>query len=180
MNYYVRYFDNEEVLNNVDELINFLSGIFHDDLTQELTDEVVVFCNDKTNFPRHFRLPNKTTFIIIKTNSQTLEEFKTRGANGGAFPGNASTKEEQKSVYDDVVPGLYDVTLTFRRAVVNPETRKCLYADEVFQVQMLAESQRHCYDVVIDYLRNNPEVDARSQYPSIRSNNFQATLIQQQ
>lgn len=81
MNYYVRYFDNEEVLNNVDELINFLSGIFHDDLTQELTDEVVGFCNDKTNFPRHFRLPNKTTFIIIKTNSQTLEEFKTRGAN---------------------------------------------------------------------------------------------------
>ena len=56
MNYYVRYFDNEEVLNNVDELINFLSGIFHDDLTQELTDEVVGFCNDKTNFPRHLLL----------------------------------------------------------------------------------------------------------------------------
>ena len=179
MNYYIRYFDNEEVLNNVDELIDFLSEILHGELTPELTEEVVGFCLDKTNFPRHFRLPNKTTFIIIKTNSQTLEEFKTRGANGGAFPGNPPVKEEQKSAYDEVVPGIYYVTITFRRAIVNPETKKCLYADEVFEVQMLAESQRHCYDVVVDYLRNNPEVDARSQYPSIRSNNFQATLIQQ-
>ena len=179
MNYYIRYFDNEEVFNNVDDLTNFLSEILNGDLTQELTDEVVGFCLDKTNFPRHFRLPNKTTFIIIKSNSQTLEEFKTRGANGGAFPSGTQAKEEQKSTYDEVAPGMYDVTITFRRTIVNPDTRKCLYTDEVFQVQMLAESQRHCYDVVVDYLRNNPEVDARSQYPSIRSNNFQATLIQQ-
>ncbi len=179
MNYYARYFDNEEVFNNIADLTDFLSDILHDGFTQELANEVVAFCSDKTNFPRHFRLPDKTTFIIIKTNSQTLEEFKTRGANGGVLPASTPAREEQKSAYDEINPGTYDVTIVFRRAIVNPDSRKCLYVDETFQAQILADSQRQCYDTVLDYLRNNPEVDARSQYPSIRSNNFQATLIQQ-
>lgn len=179
MNYYARYFDNEEVFNNIGDLTDFLSDILHDDFTQELSNDVIAFCSDKTNFPRHFRLPDKTTFIIIKTNSQTLDEFKTRGANGGVLPGGSTAKEEHRTIYDETAPGMYDVTITFRRAIVNPDSRKCLYVDETFQAQIHAETQRQCYDTVMDYLRNNPEVDARSQYPSIRSSNFQATLMQQ-
>jgi hypothetical protein len=43
---------------------------------------------------------------------------------------------------------------------------------------MLAQSQRQCFEVVLDHLKNHPDVDPRSQYPSIKSQNFKATLIQ--
>jgi tetratricopeptide (TPR) repeat protein len=142
---------------------------------EELSDAVLKFCTDKTSFPRHFRLPNKNTFIVIKTTATSLEEFKTRGANGG----NTTTepKEAKTTAADEIHPGLYDVNMTFRRAVVNPETRKCCFVEETFEAEMLAQSQRQCFEVVIEHLKNHPDVDSRSQYPSIRSSNFKAELI---
>ena len=80
---------------------------------------------------------------------------------------------------DEIRPGMYDVSITFRRAIVNPETRKCSFVEEAFRVEMLAQSQRQCFDVVIEHLKKHPDIDARSQYPSIRSANFKALLIQE-
>ena len=112
---------------------------------------------------------------MIKTTATSLEEFKTRGANGGNTP--AEPKEPKITLADEIHPGMYDVSMTFRRAIVNPETRKCSFVEETFEVEMLAQNQRQCFDVVIEHLKNHPDVDTRSQYPSIRSSNFSATLI---
>lgn len=176
MNYYARYFDSEGVLPSPQDLVDFIGSIPQITMTEELSDAILKFCSDKTSFPRHFRLPNKNTFIVIKTNAATLDEFKTRGANGGAMPVEENNVPKQTAA-DEIRPGKYDVKMTFRRAVVNPETRKCFFVEETFGVEMLAQSQRQCFDVVIDYLKNHPDVDSRSQYPSIRSSNFQATLV---
>lgn len=175
MNYYARYFDSEGVFPTPESLIEFLTSISQILMTEELSDAVLKFCADKTSHPRHFRLPNKTTFIIIKTNSSTLEEFKTRGANGGTMP--AEIKETKQGPADEINPGKYEVRMVFRRAIVNPETRKCSFVEEIFEVEMLAQSQRHCFDVVMEHLKSHPDVDPRSQYPSIRSANFSAKLI---
>lgn len=176
MNYYARYFDSEGVFDTPQSLVEFISSIPQIMMTEELSDAILKFCFDKTSFPRHFRLPNKNTFIVIKTTAASLEEFKTRGANGGNTP--AESKESKPSVADEIHPGLYDVSMTFRRAIVNPETRKCSFVEETFEVEMLAQSQRQCFEVVIEYLKNHPDVDPRSQYPSIRSSsNFRATLL---
>jgi hypothetical protein len=176
MNYYARYFDSEGVFPTPEDLVDFISSISQILMTDELSDAIHKFCTDKTSFPRHFRLPNKNTFIVIKTNSETLDEFKTRGANGGVMP--VENKEPKQSPAYEIHPGKYSVSIVFRRAIVNPETRKCSFVEETFEVEMLAQSQRQCFDVVTEYLRNHPDIDARSQYPSIRSSNFKATLLE--
>ena len=175
MYYYARYFDSEGVFETPQMLVEFIAGIPQITMTEELSDAVLKFCTDKTSFPRHFRLPNKNTFIVIKTTATSLEEFKTRGANGG----NTTTepKEAKTTAADEIHPGLYDVSMVFRRAIVNPETRKCSFVEETFEAEMLAQSQRQCFEVVIEHLKNHPDVDSRSQYPSIRSSNFKAELI---
>lgn len=184
MNYYVRYFDSEGVFPTPDALVEFVASIPQIIMTEDLSDAIYKFCEDKTSFPRHFKLPNKNTFIVIKTNAETLEEFKTRGANGGSLQQNEvdasqEIKEAKMSPADEIRPGMYDVSITFRRAIVNPETRKCSFVEETFRVEMLAQSQRQCFDVIIEHLKKHPDIDARSQYPSIRSANFKAVLIQE-
>ena len=175
MNYYARYFDSEGVFPTPEALVDFISSIPQILMTEELSDAIYKFCSDKTSFPRHFRLPNKNTFIVIKTNAPTLDEFKTRGANGGIA--SEEPKEVKQAPVDEIRPGMYNVSINFRRAIVNPETRKCGFVEESFEVEMLAQSQRQCFDVVIDYLKNHPDIDTRSQYPSIRSSNFKAVLV---
>lgn len=174
MNYYARYFDSEGVFNTPQALVDFIASIPQIMMTDELAGAIYKFCEDKTSFPRHFRLPNKHTFIVIKTNASSLDEFKTIGANGGVLP--AEAKENKNAAVDELRPGKYHVCITFRRAVVNPETAKCTFVEEPFEAEMLAQSQRQCYDEVIDYLKNHPDLDSRSQFPSIRSVNFTATL----
>ncbi len=175
MNYYARYFDSEGVFHTPQALVDFIASIPQIIMTDELAGAMLKFCEDKTSFPRHFRLPNKHTFIVIKTNASSLDEFKTIGANGGVLP--AEVKEAKNLAVDELRPGKYRVSITFRRAIVNTETRKCVFVEEPFEVEMQAQSQRQCYDVVIEYLRNHPDLDARSQFPSIRSANFSATLM---
>ena len=175
MNYYARYFDSEGVIHTPQALVDFISSIPQIMMTDELAAAMFKFCEDKTSFPRHFRLPNKHTFIVIKTNASSLDEFKTIGANGGVMP--SDNREVKGSPVDEIRPGKYRVCITFRRAVVNPETRKCIFVEEPFEVEMLSQSQRQCYDVVIEHLKSHPDIDARSQFPSIRSVNFNATLL---
>lgn len=175
MNYYARYFDSEGVFSSPQDLVDFISSIPQIMMTEELSDAIRKFCADKTSFPRHFRLPNKSTFIVIKTTANSLDEFKTRGANGGTM--QVEVKDSKVMTAEEIRPGMYDVRINFRRAIVNPETRKCSFVEEEFCVEMFAQSKRHCFDAVLDYLKNHPDVDSRSQYPSIKSSNFSAILI---
>lgn len=179
MNYYVRYFDSEGVCPTPQELVEFVSGIPQILMTEELSDAIYKFCEDKTSFPRHFRLPNKNTFIVIKTTASSLEEFKLRGANGGVVPvdGAKEEKDRKRASADEICPGIYEVNIGFRRAIVNPETHKCSFVEESFVAEMQAQTQRDCYEAVLDYLKNHPDIDSRSQYPSIRSSNFTVKLV---
>ena len=180
MNYYARYFDSEGVFSTPEALVDFIANIPQILMNEELANAILSFCADKTSHPRHFRLPNKNTFIVIKTTATSLEEFKTRGANGGIV--SADSKEQnapQISPLEEIKPGKYEVRMVFRRAIVNPETRKCSFVEETFEVEMLAQSQRQCFEVVLEHLKNHPDIDPRSQYPSIRSAaNFSAKLVE--
>lgn len=180
MNYYARYFDSEGVFPTPEALVDFIANIPQILMNDELADAILSFCADKTSHPRHFRLPNKNTFIVIKTNATSLDEFKTRGANGGTVPSEPKEPSAPKpSLADEIKPGKYEVKMVFRRAIVNPETRKCSFVEETFEVEMLAQSQRQCFEVVLEHLKNHPDIDPRSQYPSIRSAaNFSARLIE--
>ena len=64
-------------------------------------------------------------------------------------------KDSKVMTAEEIRPGMYDVRINFRRAIVNPETRKCSFVEEEFCVEMFAQSKRHCFDAVLDYLKNH-------------------------
>ena len=71
--------------------------------------------------------------------------------------------------------GWYDATITFKRVVQNPDTGKCKYVDTRFRVRLIAESAMHCYERIIDYLRER--VDERSQFPSAKGKNYKFRFL---
>lgn len=175
MNYYYRYFEHESVVSTPEELIASLSNIPTITMTQELADDIFNFCSAETTYPKHFRVNKKYTFIVIKTTAENLESFKMRGAQGG----NGEDAAPQKACpeFDEVQPGWYDITVGFKRMVVNTDTNKSMYVDETFQAKVKGESKADCYDKVMKYLKEHPDVDERSQFPSIRNNNFSCVFV---
>lgn len=174
MNYYARYFDVENVLKTPEELVAWLAGVPGIEMDDVLADSIYSFCDEQTNTPKHFRLQNHKTFIVIKTTSNSLDEFKQRGAQGGSLP---QEQKQQRSSYAEIIPGTYSVTYRFRRAVADPETGKCRYSDEDFAAEIHAESQQECYNKVVEYLQNHPDIDKRCQFPGIKGSAFNAELI---
>jgi hypothetical protein len=43
--------------------------------------------------------------------------------------------------------------------------------------KLKAESVQDCYDKVLEHLRNRQDIDSRSQYPSIKSPNFEFSYL---
>ena len=52
MNLYLRYFDDETLVHNVDEALDFLSSLSEINLTQELADDLREYANGNVLFPK--------------------------------------------------------------------------------------------------------------------------------
>lgn len=171
---YLRFFDSEIVVDNVDAAIDFLRSMPDIVVDDFLERDLRSYFESKMPYPKRYKVRQRVYFIVIKTNATTLEEFKSK-ANMNA---EQAEKKSQKALSFDVFqPGWYDVNLTFKRVVVHPVTQKCTYFDTDFRVRMKGESVQDCYDHVLDHLRNRHDVDPRSQFPSIKGKNFQARYI---
>lgn len=172
MNYYFHFFEYETVLPDSEQLIAYISNVPGIEMTTQLAEEIRQFCEEETNFPRRWRVQKKCTFIIIKTTAETLEQFKDRGSMGGAKAENSDESTSAMNIFDEIHESWYRVIIKFKRVVVNPQTGKGTYVDDEFEVRMFANSQRECYDRCVEYLTKHPEIDPRSQMPSIKSKNF--------
>jgi len=157
MNLYIRYFDEEVLVYSVEEALDFLASL----------GDVEV--ND------YVRLELEKFFIVIKTTAATMEEFKAKGAAGNKVEKVA--QKEALSQYGKPQPGWYAAKITFKRVISIPETQKSHYVDAPFVCKVKAESAQDCYDKVIEHLRNRQDVDPRSQFPSIKSANFEFSYL---
>jgi hypothetical protein len=169
MNLYLRYFDSEYLAHDIDEALDFLSSIPEIDLTDDLVDDIRDYANSDVFYPKRYKVRPRVYFIIIKTEADTMQDFKEKKAVRSALPQKVATVQSQMHL-SEKQPGWYEGSLDFKRVVLIPATGKHEYRDTHFVAQCKAISGLDCYNRIVDHLRDR--VDERSQFPSAKGKNF--------
>ncbi len=178
MNLYLRFFNDEVLVETVDQAIEFLSQIPEIKVDDTLRAELVSYVEGTMPYPRRFKVHHKSYFIVIKTTATTLEEFKSYA---GVAEGLAEEREAEKEAVSrrltEENPGWYEATMLFKRVASVPDTNKFCYVDTEFVAKLKANSILDCYNRMVDHLRNRADVDQRSQFPSVKGRNFKAEFL---
>ncbi len=171
MNLYVRYFDEEALVDNVDEAIQFLSVLPEIDVTPELEAELREYAASSQNYPKRCKVGARQYFIVIKTEARTMQDFKDKKAlrNTGV-----AKKEFAQQKLNEIKPGWYRGTLEFKRVIVNHQG-KCEYRDTTFVADCKVDSAMDCYNMITRHLQQR--VDKRSQFPSAKGKNFKCDFL---
>ncbi|MBQ6653225.1 MAG: hypothetical protein IJM81_07555 [Prevotella sp.] len=172
MNLYLRYFDRETLVDNVDDAIDFLDSIPEVGMNEELEADIREYVASDVFYPKRYKIRPRVYFIIIKTTAANMTDFKQKKA---LQSGPANERREQTATammrLSEERPGWYEGTLNFKRVVMIPGTGKHEYRDTTFVVQCKANSGLDCYNRIVDHLRGR--VDSRSQFPSPKGKSFQ-------
>ena len=175
MNIYARYFDQDALLYSIDELIDFLSSIPDINVTQDLVDDISDYVNGDRPYPKRYKIRPRVYFILIKTTAQSMEEFKANKKSSlpTSVDNDTMTKKELKaSQLLEVRYGWYKGDITFKRVMQIPGTAKFQYQDTYFAAYVKTNSGIECYNRIIEYLKQRPDVDLRSQFPSAKGVSF--------
>lgn len=196
-NLYLRYFDDEVVVTSVDAALDFVRRIENYELTPEIEKELRDYAESDIPYPRRFKVRSRVYFIIIKTQASTMAEFKANGKNKSAA--DATVEDASAALSSDSIeeaapkplrmkdmimkqlntemPGWYEGSVCFKRVVFRPETGKHDYIDNTFSARLKATSPQDCYNRLIDYLQSRPDIDERSQFPSVKGKNFRYRFL---
>ena len=183
MNLYLRFFNEEVLVETADQAIDFLSQIPEIHLDDALCQELRRYAESSNNFPKRFKVGPKVYFIVIKSTATTMEEFKAHAANAAATAteGKETVAEMEKepaaNSMEDEQPGWYLAKIQFKRVLSIEGTKKFQYVDTDFEAKLKAHSKVDCYNRLIDHLRNRADVDPRSQFPSIKGRKFSAEFL---
>ena len=122
MNLYLRYFDKETLVTNVDDAIAFLYSIAEIGMNPDLERDVRDYVASSVYYPKRYKIRPRVYFIIIKTEAGTMLDFKQKKAlRSNLHPGDqrdditpvlAKLTEER--------PGRYEGTLDFKRVGLVP------------------------------------------------------------
>ena len=175
MNLYLRYFDKETLVTNVDDALDFLRSIQEIGMNANLEADVREYANSDVYYPKRYKIRPRVYFIIIKTTAATMLDFKQKKAlHPVPQNGAAADKHDMASVVasrlNEEHPGWYEGELDFKRVVLIPATGKHEYRDTHFVVRCKANSGQDCYNRIVEHLRDR--VDNRSQFPSAKGKNI--------
>lgn len=170
MNLYIRFFDNEALVHNTDEAIDFLASIPEIPLDKKLEDEIISYVDSDITFPKRCKVRPHVYFIIIKTEAATMQDFKDKKALRSATDSAHKETNEIVALLNEEKEGWYEGSLDFKRVVLVPGTGKHEYRDTHFVARCKAVSGLDCYNRIVDYLQSR--VDHRSQFPSAKGKNF--------
>ena len=174
MNLYLRYFDNETLVYSVDEAIDYLSTISEIDVTPELEADLRSYASSNVLFPKRYKVRSRVYFIVIKTEAQTMQDFKDKNAVRSNSELVAEAKANEQKRLNESLEGWYEGTLDFKRVVMNHQG-KCEYRDTTFTVRCIANSQQDCYNRIVEHLSSR--VDRRSQFPAAKGKNFRCHFL---
>ena len=177
MNLYLRYFDQETLVNNVDEAIDFLSGISEVGMNPVLESDIRDYVASDVFYPKRYKVRPRVYFIIIKTEAKTMQDFKEKKAVRPVADENGKERGVVPAVarLNEVKPGWYEGSIDFKRVVLIPATGKYEYRDTHYEAICKAASGQECYERIVDYLKSR--VDSRSQFPSAKGKNFRFTYL---
>ena len=175
MNLYLRYFDKETLVNNVDQALAFLRSIPEIGMNPNIEADIRDYVASDVYYPKRYKVRQRVYFIIIKTTAATMLDFKQKKALHTAPQNNVQVEKREMATnvmsrLNEERPGWYEGALDFKRVVMVPSTGKHEYRDTHFVVQCKALSGLDCYNRIVDHLRGR--VDSRSQFPSAKGKNF--------
>ena len=180
MNLYLRYFDKETLVHDVDDAIDFLASIQEIGMNPDLEADIRDYVASDVYYPKRYKIRPRVYFIIIKTEAPTMLDFKQKKALR-SNPANVSNPDQRDFVPTVVSKlaeqrsGWYEGSLDFKRAVMIPGTCKHEYRDTHFVAACKANSGLDCYNRIVEYLKER--VDNRSQFPSSKGKNFKFTYL---
>lgn len=174
MNLYIRYFDQEVLVKDVDEAIAFLADIDEIGMNPMLERDVREYVESNVMYPKRYKIRPRVYFIIIKTEAETMEDFKEKKA---VRPASTIVKPEAPALVrlNEERFGWYEGSLDFKRVSIVPGTGKFQYRDTHFVACCKAVSGMDCYNRIVDHL--SQRVDPRSQFPSAKGKNFKFTYL---
>lgn len=173
MNLYLRYFDKETLVSNVDEALDFLHSIQDFTVTPEMEADIRSYAESDVFYPKRYKVRAHVYFIVIKTMANTMLEFKQKKAVRSSAPGGSDRRTAADNIMtrlSEEMPGWYEGELDFKRVVMVPSTGKHEYRDTKFVARCKANSGIDCYNRIVEHLRGR--VDSRSQFPSAKGKNF--------
>ena len=175
MNLYIRYFDKETLVYNVDEAIDFLCSIPEIGMNQQIEADVREYAESEVLYPKRYKVRPRVYFIIIKTEAASMLDFKQKkalrsGAAQQAQPERRDGIQPLPNRLNEERQGWYEGVLDFKRVVMVPSTGKHEYRDTHFVARCKALSGIDCYNRIVEHLRDR--VDGRSQFPSAKGKNF--------
>lgn len=170
MNLYLRYFDNETLVYNVEEAIAFLRSLGEVTVTRNMENDIREYVASNVMFPKRYKVNPRKYFIIIKTTAATMRDFKEKKATKQAQNNNAASNDSPVARLNFRKDGWYEGEIDFKRVVLTPSTGKHEYRDTRFVARCKALSGADCYNRIVDYLRTR--VDDRSQFPSAKGKKF--------
>ena len=172
MNLYLRYFDKEILVTNVDDAIHFLAGINDIGMNPQLERDIRDYVRSDVFYPKRYKIRPRVYFIIIKTEAANMQDFKDKKAVH--TPNSGSPRERAVAPIiaelNEERPGWYEGEVNFKRVSLVPGTGKFQYRDTRFVARCKANSGIDCYNRIIDYISQH--VDNRSQFPSAKGKNF--------
>jgi len=175
MNLYIRYFDQETLVHQVDDAIAFLADIDEIGMNPMLEQDIRDYYNSDVIYPKRYKIRPRVYFILIKTEAATMLDFKEKKALRPAS--GISERAVAPSVLrlNEERFGWYEGALDFKRVQMVPGTGKFQYRDTHFVARCKAMSGIDCYNRIVDHLRGR--VDERSQFPSAKGKNFKFTFL---
>ncbi len=175
MNLYLRYFDKETLVTSVDEAIAFLASIDEIGMNPMLEADIREYVNSDVYFPKRYKVRPRVYFIIIKTEAQTMQDFKEKKAVRPAVAAKERSTSPVILKLNEEKFGWYECVMDFKRVLLVPGTGKFQYRDTRFVVQLKGMSGIDCYNRIVEHLRER--VDERSQFPSAKGKNFRFTYL---
>ena len=174
MNLYIRYFDQEVLVKDADEAIAFLADIDEIGMNPMLERDVREYVESNVMYPKRYKIRPRVYFIIIKTEAETMDDFKEKKA---VRPASTIVKPEPPALVrlNEERFGWYEGSLDFKRVSIVPGTGKFQYRDTHFVACCKAVSGMDCYNRIVDHL--SQRVDPRSQFPSAKGKNFKFTYL---
>ena len=180
MNLFVRYFDRECIAKTVEEAMEFLASIEEIKLEPTTSSRITTFLNSSNLYPFRLKVSYSNYVLFLKTEAETLEEFKIEEAKRKEQKPVPAQTNHKKSILESLNEeryGWWEAGLLFKRVVTMPETGKCKYIDTRFRARIKAYSGMDAYNRIVDHLKSRPDVDARSQFPSAKSQNFRYYFV---
>ena len=177
MNLYIRYFDCETLVHNVDEAIDFLQGISEVGMNPVLEADIRDYVASDVFYPKRYKIRPRVYFILIKTEAATMLDFKEKRALRGSMEEGVKERSASTAMMkiNEERYGWYEGVIDFKRVQLIPSTGKFQYRDTHFVAQVKAHSGLDCYNRIVEHLRQR--VDERSQFPSVKGKNFKFSYL---